>query len=315
MPEVITLGETMICFTPATNESLQYAYLFEKRIAGAESNVAIAVSRLEHTTGWISKLGNDPFGRFIINTIRGEGVDVSNTKFDNQLQTALMYKQISDGYETQITYYRKNSAASSITPQDLNPGYFAGCKIFHSTGINAVISQNSFDTLKAAISMAKSHNCLISFDPNIRLKLCNIEEFRNPLINLIKQTDIILLGIDEAEILFGTVDQQEILDLLFGLGVQYIGLKLGDKGAVLADQKQSFFSPAYDVPKIDSVGAGDAFNAGFLAGLLEHKTLEECGQFGNAMGALAITSKGDFESLPTKQELLKFLNGIPTITR
>ena len=315
MPELITLGETMVCFTPENNEPLQYAHTFEKRIAGAESNVAIAAARLGHSSGWISKLGNDPFGSYIKNTIRGEGVDVSKVRIHGQNPTGLMFKQICDSCESVITYYRKNSAASSLTPTDIEPEYFRGCRIFHTTGINSAISLSAHETVKMAMLEAKAAGCLVSFDPNVRLKLCTRQQIRGLLLEIISLADILLLGLDEAEILFDTKEPEDIFLQAFALGVRYVGLKMGDQGAYAADADSSFFCPTFPARKVDSIGAGDAFNAGFLTGLLEGRSLEDCGIYGSAMGAMAVMSKGDFENLPDRNGLESFLSGNLLITR
>lgn len=315
MPEIITLGETMICFTPINNDTLQYAGTFEKRIAGAESNVAIALSKLGHSTGWISRLGNDSFGLYIRNTIRGEGVDISQVKFDGQHNTGLMFKQLYNGGETDVTYYRRDSAACHIMPEHINEDYFTDCRIFHTTGINAIISEQSLHTLLHTIKLAKTKGCLISFDPNIRLKLCSPEKIRHQFLDIFTQTDIALLGIDEAEILFHTRDHNTIIKELLNLGIQYIGLKSGSQGAIVADRTHTHFINIHPATCIDPVGAGDAFNSGFLAGLIEQESLRICGEYGSAMGSLAVRCRGDFENSPTRQTLTAFLNGKPNVYR
>ena len=305
----------MICLTPFTNDSLQYAGVFEKRIAGAESNVAIALSKLGHTSGWISRLGNDSFGVYIRNTIRGEGVDVSQVTFDSLHNTGLMFKELYNTGKTDVTYYRKDSAASHLRPEHIRADYFSGCRIFHTTGINAVIGDDSRETLLYAIKLAKANGCLISFDPNIRLKLCSPEKIRNLFIDIFSQSDIALLGSDEAELLFHTKDDKRILDALFNLGVKYVGLKSGAQGALVADSSQTQYIQVHPAASIDSIGAGDAFNAGFLAGLLENKDLSVCGEYGSAMGAFAVTSRGDFENSPSRRTLISYINGTETISR
>lgn len=315
MPEIITLGETMVSLAPLTNDSLQYAHTFEKRIAGAESNVAIALTRLGHSSGFISRLGDDPFGQFIKTVIRGEGVDVSQISFDSCHSTGIMFKQISGSIDTNVFYYRNNSAASRITPDVLCADYFQNCKIFHSTGITAAISECSKKTLFSAIAKAKANGALISFDPNIRLKLYSPNEYQSTFIEILSQTDIALLGIDEAQLLFGSRNEEEILKHLFRLGVQYVGLKLGSEGALVATETHSVFCPAYKTQSVDSVGAGDAFNSGFLCGLLEKCDLDTCGQYGTAMGAMAVSCRGDFENSPSHQSLLDFIKGKQRITR
>ena len=120
MPQIVTVGETMAAFTPGSTGFLRYVKNYEMRIAGAESNLAIGVSKLGHSAGWISCLGRDEFGEFVRNSIRAEGVDTSRVVFDPEYRTGIMFKQVRNASETSVFYYRENSAASHMHPRILD---------------------------------------------------------------------------------------------------------------------------------------------------------------------------------------------------
>ena len=147
MPQSVTVGETMAAFTPGSTGFLRYVKNYEMRIAGAESNLAIGVSKLGHSAGWISCLGKDEFGEFVQNSIRAEGVDTSRVVFDPEYRTGIMFKQVRNASETSVFYYRENSAASHMRPQLLDEGYLAQADVIHLTGITPVLGDSCRETV------------------------------------------------------------------------------------------------------------------------------------------------------------------------
>lgn len=316
MPEVVTLGETMVLFSPMQSGPLRYVHNFQKRIAGAESNVAIGICRLGHSSGWISKVGEDEFGKYLLREIQAEGVDVSRVKTTKLGPTGVMFKEIGEARETKVYYYRRGSAASLMTPEDLDPDYIKSAKILHLTGITPALSPNCLDTVREAIRIAKESGVMVSFDPNIRLKLWGKEEAGRVLRELLPQVDLALPGLDEAEIIFGRSPVEQLLDSFLNLGVKLVVLKTGSQGCLVADATQTIAVNAFEVDRVvDPIGAGDAFAAGFLVGMLENKSLMESAKLANAMGAFAVTTAGDIEGLPDRVELEAFINQQVSITR
>jgi 2-dehydro-3-deoxygluconokinase len=310
MSEIITIGETMVCFTPDANAPLRYVQDYKSRIAGAESNLAIGVEKLGHTAAWISKLGKDEFGQYVCNMVRAEGVDTKGVIFSESHRTGLMFKETSQG-ETKVYYYRENSAVSTMTPKDIDESYFENGKILHVTGITPVLSESCMETVIFAMELAKKHNMQISFDPNIRKKLWKTRDFTNSILDFCLKSHIVLLGLDEAEVLLHTKDTDEIFDYLFDKGqAKYIAIKDGDQGAFVSDKINKFFIPPYPCKCIDPIGAGDAFNAAFLVGILEEKDIEECGKMGGIAGALATETRGDIEGYPSIERIKHISNNI-----
>jgi len=304
MPELVTLGETMVVFNPASSGPLQYITDFRRLVGGAESNVAIGVSRLGHTAGWISRLGDDPFGRSINCFIRGEGVDTSRVIFDKQYPTGVYFKEIRASGDVTVYYYRKGSAASMMSPDDLDEDYIKSAKILHVTGITPALSESCKKTVFKAMEIAKSNGVMVSFDPNIRLKLWSKEEARPVFLDMARLADIVLPGLDEGEIMLDTADPKAIAEGLLKLGVSVVAVKLGKEGALAADKDQQILAPAFDAGKvIDTVGAGDAFASGFLTGILEGMPLAKAVELANACGGFATTIVGDVEGLPLRSEV------------
>lgn len=315
MAKVITLGETMICFSPDTMAPLRYARSFHPRIAGAESNLAVGLAKLGHKVSWISRLGADEFGHYVQNMIRSEGVDTQNVFFDEKNPTGIMFKEITQG-ETRVYYYRKNSAASTMQPEDLDESLFEEADLLHLTGITPALSEHCFRTMEHAMELAGKHGVTISFDPNIRRKLWEDRDFIPLLRNLCDRSNILLMGLDEAQLLYGEMKPEGIFQAVFSQSsVQLAVLKDGANGAWAGQQGCIVFVKPVPCRCIDPVGAGDAFNAAFLSGVLEGRDLETSARMGAVSGAMATETDGDTEGYPDRKELERILNNQREIYR
>lgn len=314
--EVLTFGETMVLFNPEATGPLRYVHSFNKSIGGAESNVAIALSRLGHETGWFSKVGKDEFGRYIRNIIRSEGVDVSRVKFTDEGSTAILFKERFSGENPNVYYYRKNSAATKLSIEDLDVEYIKQAKIIHITGITPALSKDLRTVVFKVLSIAKENDIIISFDPNIRLKLWSLEEAKPVLLEIAKMADIILPGISEGEMLLGTNDEKEIANKFIEMGCKIVAVKLGADGCYVANRDGGTYIKGYKVQNpVDTVGAGDGFAAGFLSGILKNLSIEECGQLANGVGAMATLVQGDMEGYPYLDQLLTFIGKKKSVDR
>ncbi|KXG44367.1 sugar kinase [Tepidibacillus decaturensis] len=308
--DVVTFGETMVLFNPEQMLPLEYNHKFMKQIGGAESNVAIGLKRLGHSVGWFSKLGNDPFGRYIHKFVLGEGVDTSRCIFTDEAPTGLFFKEKRSATDIRVFYYRKNSAASLIRPEDLDEEYIASAKILHVTGITPALSSSSRDTVFKAIEIAKKRGVKIVFDPNLRLKLWSKEEAKEVLLTMAKEADVILPGLDEGELMTGKLTPEEIAEELSFGQAKTIVIKLGEKGAYYQSDTERGYVEGFKVSQIvDPVGAGDGFAAGVISGILQNELLENAVRRGNAVGAIVVGVNGDVEGLPTKDEVEQLING------
>lgn len=304
-PRVVTFGETMVLVNPTETGPMKYNTEFKKTLGGAESNVAIGLSRLGHDVGWVSKLGADPHGEYIRSFVRGEGVDTSTVRFTADAPTGIMFKERRALAEPEVYYYRHGSAASTMTPADLPEGYIEDAEYLHLTGITPALSESCRETTLAAVERAREADTTVSFDLNVRQKLwSDLDEMRTTLLDLVEMSDLVLPGIDEGRVLFDVEDPAAIADACLSRGAARAAVKLGSEGAFVADRETAEHVPGYEVERVvDPVGAGDGFAAGFLAGELRELEPVESTKLANAVGAFATTTVGDIEGLPTEREL------------
>src|SRR5699024_138240 len=307
--DVVTLAETMVLFTLENQGNMRHAEKYSSSIAGAESNFAIGLSRLGHNVSWSSRLGIDELGTKILSFVRGEGVDTSQVELVSDSLTGLYFKEKLTEEETQVYYYRKNSAASYMTPSDLDEEKISQAKYLYLTGITPALSESCYQTVKQAINIAKKHNVFVVFDPNLRKKLWAEERARQVLLELISQVDIVLPGIEEAKFLFDIETPEEIAEHFYRLGPSLTILKLGARGAYYYSKKESGYVSGPQVDRVvDPVGAGDGFAAGVVSGLIESLSIEQAVKKGAYIGALVTQVNGDVEGLPEKKRLEAYMS-------
>lgn len=301
-PEVVTFGESMALFMPDSARGIEYASRLEMSFGGAESNVSIGLARLGHGVGWFGWLGQDPLGRMILKKIRGEGVDVSEAVLTPESTTGLMLREQVSG-KSSVYYHRKCSAASRMTPADLPVSYIARAKLLHVTGITAAISRSGYETLTAAIDIARDNGVKIFFDPNLRLKLWSLDEAREALLALAQKADYFVPGMDELKLLYSTDDFRIISENLRRL--PGISIVKGGCNETLLVRNDSIVSVPYYKSEsvVDTVGAGDGFCAGLIAGILRGYKVENAIRLGNLVGSFVVQSVGDWEGLPTWEQV------------
>ncbi|WP_027416735.1 sugar kinase [Aneurinibacillus terranovensis] len=308
--DVVTFGETMVLFTSDQPLPLEYVHQFHKQIGGAESNVAIGLQRLGHAVGWFSKLGNDPFGRFIHKFVRGEGVDTSHCSYTDEAPTGIFFKEKRSASNIDVYYYRKGSAASLMGPTDLDEKYIAGAKVLHLTGITPALSSSCLQTINKAIDVAKKHGVKICFDPNLRLKLWNREEAKKILLGIAAKADYVLPGLEEGQLLTEHKEPESMADFFLKHGAGTVVIKLGSKGAYYQTSQESGYVSGFPVKTVvDPVGAGDGFAAGFLSGILRNMPIQCAVKRGNAVGAIVVQVSGDVEGLPSEAEVEQMIAG------
>jgi 2-dehydro-3-deoxygluconokinase len=307
--DVVTIGETMVLFTPKKMGLLRHVRDFSLSIAGAESNVAIGLSRLGHRVGWISQVGQDEFGETILAMLRGEGVDTSQVRMTSKAPTGLMFKEYVHQKELRVYYYRQSSAASLMGPENVNEEYIAQAKYLHLTGITPALSESCREMVFRAIRAAKKHGVQVVFDPNYRAKLWDADTAKTVLGQIAAQADIVLPGLDEGKLLVGENDVEAIATRLMEMGAKLVVVKQGPAGAYYRSQQESGYVPGFPVEEVvDPVGAGDAFAAGLMSGLLEGLEVADAVQRACAVAALVVMVQGDYEGLPLRETLWRFMN-------
>lgn len=293
--------------------SLVDATNFKKFVAGAELNVAIGVQRLGHQSQYLSAVGDDPLGQFIINEVHESGIDSSLIDLDKDHWTGFYLKQRVTKGDPSTYYFRKNSAAANFNHEILSKIDFSDLKIAHLSGIFAALSQNDLDSLNRLNQLLIQHNIFTTFDPNLRPALWPSQEEMVKTTNKIAMNaNLVLPGINEGEILMGSRDPNEIADFYLNQSkiTETVVVKLGSKGAFIKHKDGSSETVAgFKVDQvIDTVGAGDGFAVGMITGLLEGQSISDAVSRGCAVGALAVMRPGDNDGYPTPSELSDFYN-------
>lgn len=309
-PRVVTVGETMALMRTSVIGSLAHLPSVDVALGGAESNLAIGLRRLGVPVAWISRVGDDPLGMRVVREIRAEGVEV-HCAVDPQRPTGLMVKSRPTASTTRVDYYRSGSAASALDPADLPDGVIEQAEILHLSGITSLLSASAHETVLAAVDRAVAAGVSVSLDVNFRSRLGTRTRLAQLLAEVLEHVDLLFGGPEELSILApaaeGT-DPGALLRTLAREGRQVVA-KLGPDGALALADGQLHTVPGHVVDVVDTVGAGDAFVAGYLSGRLEG--LEVPGRLAraNACGALACTSPGDWEGAPHRRDLDALLLG------
>ena len=315
-PEIISLGDCLILMNPNKSGSLRYVHFFEKEWAGAEANFLLGCSRLGVKCGFLSAFSTDPFGKMIYAHLKSEGLDLSQIQWDEKRVTPIFFKEKRTKGEFSVYYYRTNTAGSFLDFKKINSNYFSKIKIFFYTGIFPALSKENQEFLQQTLEIVKSIKASLCFDPNIRLKLFrNKKEIQKILFPFLEQAHILLISHNEAEILFGTQKIEKLVQKIEKLGIQQVVLKQGEKEILAWDGKKIYRQDPISVEVVDTCGAGDAFNTGFLYGYIKKMPFTKMLQLGAYCASFAVTSHSDNQNAPTWEELARKINKEVSIDR
>ena len=305
---VVTLGETMGLLRAESIGSLAHLGSLAIGVGGSESNVAIALRRLGVDAVWVGRVGDDGLGVRVARELRAEGVE-AHAIVDESAPTGLMLKQLPAAGRTAVRYYRGGSAGSRLGPADLPPDLIEGADLLHVTGITPLLSASCLAAVHAAIDCARERGATVSFDVNHRAALGAAESAAPVLRELADRADLLFGGEEELRLVGGAgADAAELAESLAGDGRTVIA-KLGAAGAVAVAEGRTVAAEGFAVPVVDTVGAGDAFVAGYLSAHLAGLPLEQRLRRGNACGALLCTAPGDWEASPTLRDIDRLLRG------
>jgi len=307
---VVSLGELLIDFVALeSGVSVGDASGFEKKPGGAPANVAVAVQRLGVPCYFMGQVGDDPFGHYLAGVIQAEGVDVTALTFSDVARTALAFVSLGANGERSFQFYRHPSADMLMTTDDLRLEVLDHAQIFHFGSITMITDPSKTATLTAART-ALERGLKVSYDPNLRLALWEDADAARAGM---------MLGMDYAHVV--KVSDEELAFLtegdlapLWREHTEVILVTAGEQGATAHLRNGlSVAVKGYSVQPVDTTGAGDAFVAGFLVGMLEHPdyqnadTLQQMLRFANAAGAITTTGRGAIPSLPTRAQVLALM--------
>jgi 2-dehydro-3-deoxygluconokinase len=324
--DVITFGEAMLRLTPPQSRRLEQAQSFDAEVGGAELNTAVGLVRLGRSAAWVSRLPDNPLGRLLAGKVREAGVGIAHVELADDGRLGLYFLEVGAAPRaSSILYDRRDSSFSRLNPDAIDwPAVLAKARWFHVTGITPALGPGPATAVLDALRAARAAKVRTSIDPNYRAKLWTIADARRWLEQALPLCDVLITGgslagdLPDAEALFGITgaDAKSAANELtkrFGIGV--VAVTQRDGGRVLQSRftaaafagGEKFTTRTYDVEVVDRLGAGDAFAAGLIHGLLDND-LQRGLDYGTAMAALKHTVPGDFPQA-TRTEVQELLSG------
>ena len=315
MPDFVALGELLIDWVPTVSGvTLTEAPAFKKAPGGAPANVAAGLARLGVSAGFMGKVGDDPFGHFLAQTLSQVGVDITALRFSAEARTALAFVSLRADGEREFVFYRHPSADMLYAPGEVDMDYVRRAKAFHYGSIS-LIGEPSRSATLLAVETARRAGALISYDPNLRLSLWPSAEAAQegmllgwPLAHVIKVSE------EELAFLAGPDDLEAGARRLWHPRLRLLIVTLGQAGCAYLTPQFSGQVPGFAVKAVDTTGAGDGFVAGLLKGLLDQpqadqdeSRLREICRYANAVGALTTTRRGAIPALPTAPQVNRLL--------
>jgi 2-dehydro-3-deoxygluconokinase len=313
VPDIVALGEPLVELSATEMGPLSSVTHFKVGCGGDTSNFAVAACRLGGRAGYISRVGEDPFADILYDCWKKEGVDCSKVTRDRGGATGIYFTSRESGCH-HFTYYRQHSAASRMEPDDLPVEYIRKARWLHVSGISQAISSSAAKTVDLAVDAAREAGLVISYDPNLRLKLWPLEKARAAIRRMAARADVLLPSYEDALALTEEKRPEAIVSHYLSLGCRLVILKMGADGALLGEKSSADRCgakiekiSAFSVEVVDASGAGDTFDAAFVVARLEGHPVVECVRFANAAGAMVAAGIGTITPIPSREEVELFM--------
>jgi 2-dehydro-3-deoxygluconokinase len=304
--DILALGEPMVEFNQTGGPSGRH-YL--QGFGGDTSNFVIAAARQGARVGYISALGDDPYGKSLRDLWDAEGVDHSHVSTDAAAFTAIYFvTHGKDGHH--FSFFRTGSAASKMTPRDLPKETIRAAKVIHLSGISLAISSAACDACYEAIDIARNAGVKVSFDTNLRLRLWPKDRARAVMSDIIGLSDICLPSYDDIAAITGITDADQLVDFCLQRGAKLVALKLGAEGSLVADATQRQRVPPFPCKPVDATGAGDTFGGSFVARLIAGDTMDVAARYAGVAAALSTEGFGAVEPIPSAVRVMKAMASI-----
>lgn len=304
--DILAYGEPMVEFNQTRDGD---GRLYLQGYGGDSSNFAIAAARQGARTGYLSAVGDDPYGRLLRALWTREGVDHRGVKTDADAFTAIYFVTHGEGGHA-FHFFRAGSAASRMTPADLPHERIAAARVLHLSGISLAISSAACDTGYAAIETARKAGVRVSFDTNLRLKLWSIDRARAVMNDVLARCDIALPSYDDIAAITGLGEPEALVDHCLRLGAGIVALKLGADGAIVASANERHRIAAFPCTPVDATGAGDTFGGAFVARLVAGDGLLDAGRHAAAAAALSTEDYGAVAPIPRAETVRAALAGL-----
>jgi 2-dehydro-3-deoxygluconokinase len=303
--DLVALGEAMLEF----NQVQQEPPLYLQGFGGDTSNAVIAAARAGARTGYLTRIGQDHWGKRLLSLWHSEGVDTTGVQTDPQAPTGVYFVS-HDQAGHHFSYARAGSAASRMQEQDLSGPWqecIAGSQWLHVSGISLALSANACETVLAAMRWAKQNGTRVSLDSNLRLRLWTLPQAQQAMAQALPLCDLFLPSLEDMAPLTGLTQAEDIARWSHAQGVPQVVVKLGAQGALCSQDGQLTHLPAYPIESVDATGAGDCFAGNLLARLAAGESLIDAARYANAAAALSVQGHGAVAPLPQAATVMQLL--------
>jgi len=302
MTDIVAVGEPLIEFNQARAAD---PHAYQQGFGGDTSNMAIAAARLGARVAYVTRLGTDRFGRMFVDLWTREGVATDGVTYEAEAATGVYFvAHGANGHE--FSYLRAGSAASRMRPEHLPLPMIRAARLLHASGISQAISATACDTVFAAFAAARDAGALVTYDPNVRLKLWPLPRARAIVQASMACCDWCLPSQDDANVLYEGAAPDAVVDAIHRAGARGVVLKRGAEGCIVSDGARRERIAAHRVASVDATGAGDCFDGAFAARLLAGDDPFTAARYANVAAALATTGYGAVAPLPRAADVERF---------
>ena len=308
--DIVALGEPLLELNQTRADARDYLQGF----GGDTSNCIIAAARLAGKggprTAYVTRIGDDAFGRLFLDLWEHEGVSTDGVAIDAEAHTGVYFvTHGASGHE--FSYLRAGSAASRMQPSTLPLALIQQCRLLHVSGISMAISPSACDSVFAAIDAAHAAGARVAFDPNLRLKLWPMSRARALIGEAARHCDYFLPSLEDGRSLSGADDIDAVLAWCHDLGPSVVALKLGAEGVLVSSTQGRERIAGHRVANVDATGAGDCFDGAFITRVVSGDSPMVAARYANAAAALATTGFGAVAPLPRAADVARMLEAAP----
>lgn len=302
--DIAIIGECLIELS--ANGSLADASTLNKYFGGDTVSTAIAVARLGGNVTYLTKVGNDGFSEFIISSLNKENIDTSLIKTNEEQNGMYIVSHSLDNKE--ILYYKRKTAATKLSIEDLDEEVIKKLKLVYSTGVVQSLSASSRELVRETFKMAKANDVITAYDPNYTSCFMNSADTKEYLEEIIDFTDVLFLSLkNDAVRLYEIESIDKAMNYFWGRGVKVVVIKSHvDNGYYTGYNGEISFTEFYNTQKaIDTTASGDVFNGGFLYAITNGYTPNDATKFASVVSGLQTQNYGAIQAIPYKDAVLE----------
>ncbi len=307
--DIITIGESLIELS--TSNSLTTAESLDKYYGGDTLTTAITALKLGSKVGYISRIGMDCFKEYLLESWQEAGLDISHVKPVQGINGLYMLALGQDCSEKQLYLYRRKTAATNLSIEDISTDYIQGTSVLYTTGITQSLSISAREAILKAYRIAKENNILTAYDPNYKSPIWSVEEAKEAFDEISEYINVLFINTkNDLKLITESNSIDNIIKNLWDKGITTVIIKSSqDRGYYTGYNGKIEFVKYYSEEITDNTGAGDAFNGGVLHGLASGMQVFKAVNLGAVTAGLQVRKIGAIKSLPTKEEVYRIFKG------